>query len=321
VRSAGLLAILTCGLWLGIAACGDSAAKTDAPAARTPAAAPVVELSAEEKQVWAKLPPDRSAIPVLVYHGIGPESEFANADDAAYGVDTDDFAKQMTMIHHAGYRMIDLQTYIDFVQGKNVDLPPRPLLLTFDDARADSWTGADGILRELGFNAVMFVDVGRVDGGDPEYLTWPELQTVQDSGRWQLQLHSGEGHKQIQYGPGDDDYGPYYAYEKQDEGFSAWQTRVRSDIGWGEKTLADHIAGYRPLAFALPYGSYGQDGTNDPRIPTDLLGWLTQRYDAIFTQDVNARARPGSGPPLGRLQVTRATAAGDIKPMLLSGEQ
>ena len=46
------------------------------------------------------------------------------------------------MIQHAGYQTIDLQTFVDFVQGKPVDLPPRPLLLTFDDARADSWTGA-----------------------------------------------------------------------------------------------------------------------------------------------------------------------------------
>ena len=98
----------------------------------------------------------------------------------------------MTMIQHAGYQTIDLQTFIDFVENKPVDLPPRPLLLTFDDARADSWTGADGILAKLHFNAVMFVDVGRVDGGDPEYLTWPELTTMQDSGRWQLQLHSGK---------------------------------------------------------------------------------------------------------------------------------
>jgi hypothetical protein len=304
-----------------MAACGDSGDKTEARAARTPAPAPVVELSADEQQVWAKLPPDRSAIPVLLYHGIGPESDFANADNAAYGIAAEDFAKQMTMIHHAGYQTIDLQTFIDFVQGKEVELPPRPLLLTFDDARADSWTGGDGILRELGFHAVMFVDVGRVDGGDPEYLTWHELQTVQDSGRWQLQLHSGEGHQQIQYGPGDDDYGPYYAYEKQDEAFGAWQKRARSDIEWGDKTLSDHIAAYRPLAFAPPYGSYGQDGTNDPHIPSDLLNWLTKRYGAVFTQDVNARARPGGGPPLGRLQVTRAIAGGDIKEMLLSGEQ
>jgi Polysaccharide deacetylase len=160
---------------------------------------------------------------VLLYHGIGPESDFANAADADYGVDADDFATQMTMIRHAGYETIELETFIDFVQGKRVELPPRPLLLTFDDARADSWTDADGILRELHFNAVMFVDVGRVDGDDPEYLTWPELQTVQDGGRWQLQLHSGEGHTQIQYGPGDDDYGPYYAYEQQGEDFDGWQ--------------------------------------------------------------------------------------------------
>ena len=188
--------------------------------------------------MWAPLPPDRSAVPVLLYHGIGPESDFSDAADASYGIDFDDFAKQMTMIAHAGYQTIDLQTFRRFVQGEAVDLPPRPLLLTFDDARADSWTGGDGILQTLGFNAVMFVDVGRVDDGNPEYLTWQELETVQASGRWQLQLHSGDGHRQIQYGPGPNDYGPYYAYEQQDEDFDGWQKRVRSDIDWGQDTLA-----------------------------------------------------------------------------------
>ena len=59
-----------------------------------------------------------------------------------YGVDAYDFAKQMTMIKHAGYQTIGLQTFVDFVRGRPVKLPPRPLLLTFDDARADSWTGS-----------------------------------------------------------------------------------------------------------------------------------------------------------------------------------
>jgi Polysaccharide deacetylase len=270
--------------------------------------------------VWAKLPPDRSAIPVLVYHGIGPESDFSNASDASYGIGTEDFAKQMTMIHHAGYETIDLQTFIDFVQNKPVDLPPRPLLLTFDDARADSWTGADGIVRKVHFNAVMFVDVGRVDGGDPEYVTWQELATVQDSGRWQLQLHSGKGHTQIHYGPGSDDYGPFYAYEEQGEDFDGWRDRVHSDIAWGQSTLTEYIPAYEPLAFAPPYGSYGQEGTNDPQIPDDLLAWLTQRYHTVLTQDINARAHAGAGQPLGRIQVTRATTGGDLHQMLLSGE-
>ena len=322
--SAAMLAALTCGVCLALAACGGSSRRapesTEPPAARTPLPAPDVTLTSDEKQVWKQLPADRSAIPVLLYHGIGPESDFANAADASYGIGTEDFAKQMTMIQHAGYETIGLQTFIDFVQNKSVDLPPRPLLLTFDDARADSWTGADGILRKLHFSAVMFVDVGRVDGGDPEYLTWQELATVQDSGRWQLQLHSGKGHTQIHYGPGPDDYGPFYAYEEQGEDFDGWRDRVHSDIAWGQKTLADHASAYRPLAFAPPYGSYGQDGTNDARIPDDLLGWLTDRYESVFTQDVNARAQPGARQPLGRIQVTRATTGGDLHEMLLSGK-
>jgi hypothetical protein len=166
----------------------------------------------------------------------------------------------------------------------------------------------------------MFVDVGRVDGGDPEYLRWEELQTVQASRRWELQLHSGEGHTFIQVGPGPDDTGPYYAYKEQDEDFDAWRERVRLDVEWGEQTLSEHIPEYRPLAFAPPYGPYGQDGRNDPRIPDEFLGWLTERYDAIFTQDVNARARAGSGQPLGRLQVTRSTSGGELHQWLLSGE-
>ena len=323
--SATAFVAFTCGLFLALAGCGgsdDAPTEPEEPTAaqRTPLAAPDVSLTPEEEEVWATLPPDRSAIPVLLYHGIGPESDFSNAADADYGVGFEDFAKQMTMIAHAGYQTVDLDTFVRFTAGEEVDLPPRPLLLTFDDARADSWTGSDGILEELGFNAVMFVDVGRVEDGDPEYLTWDELDTVRESGRWDIQLHSGVGHQQIRYGPGEDDFGPYYAYKEEDEDFAGWQERVRSDIEWGQETLTDHIRGYEPLAFAVPYGNYGQEGTNDERIPDDLLGWLTERFGTVYTQDVNALAQAGSDQPLGRIQVTRATTGGDVHASLLSGE-
>jgi peptidoglycan/xylan/chitin deacetylase (PgdA/CDA1 family) len=320
---AGLLA--ACGVWVGLAGCGTSDDRTEAPtdtpgpAIRIPEPAPDIELTQKEQHDWTELPPDRSAIPVVLYHGIGPESDFANPEDAAYGVGAEEFARQMTLLAHAGYRTVDLQTFIDFVQGKPVELPGRPLLLTFDDGRADTWTGADGILAELGFTAVLFVDVGTVDDGDvPEYLTWPELEAVQDTGRWNLQLHAGHGHQFIETGPDPDDRGPYYAVQQEGESFEEWQERERSDIAWGQETLAGHIPAYEPLAFAPPFGNYGQA---DPRLADDLLGWLTERYDAIFTQDENARAEPGSEQPLGRIPVDRATAPGDLYDMLLSGEQ
>ena len=91
---------------------------------------------------------------------------------------------------------------------------------------------------------MLFVDVGRVEENDPEYLTWRELNTLQRSGRWEVQLQSGTGHHQIQYGPAPDDVGPFYAYRGLEEILGGWRERVFSDITWGEEQLAFRVRGY-----------------------------------------------------------------------------
>jgi peptidoglycan/xylan/chitin deacetylase (PgdA/CDA1 family) len=272
---------------VALAGCGQA---RDEPvreqAARQPAPAPRVVLTAE----WSRARVDRSAVPVLVYRGrIDPEA----------------FARQMTLLDRAGYETITLPQLVRFVERERVRLPPRPLLLTFDGARLDSWTGSDGILRELGFNAVVFVDVGRVEAEDPEYLTWSELDRMQRSGRWDVQLQSGTGHRRIRYGPGSGDVGAFYAYRGSEEVLGGWRERVFSDISYGEQQLAHHVRGYRPLAFAPPYGNYGQAGTNDRRIPRELLARLLDSFEVVFTQDRSGFARPGAPNPLGRIEVTR----------------
>jgi polysaccharide deacetylase len=294
-----------------------SSAASDTAVPRTPDPAPQVELTEVDKEVWAPGPPDRSRVPVLLYHGVARAEDFADPSDAVYGLDPDQFAKQMTLLDHAGYETITLDEFSRFVNGDEVSLPPHPLLLTFDDARADSWVGGDGILEQLGYNAVMFVDVGRVEDGDPEYLTWDELRTVEESPRWELQLHSGEGHQQIQYGPDPDDFGAYYAYELEDETFDEWGVRVYGDIANAQKSLGAEIPSYQPLAFPPPYGNYGQDGTNDQRIPAALLPWLVGRFGIVFTQDRPLYSTPGEQQPLGRLQVTRDLTGGELHDFLI----
>ena len=148
------------------------------PPPRTPPSAPTVELSAEDRSLWQPGAARREAIPALLYHGLGAPEEFDDQGDAAYGLESDDFAKQMELLHHAGYQTVSLETYIRFVAGKRPSLPKRPILITFDDARADSWLNADGTLEKLGYTAVMFVDAGSVDSGKPEYMTWEELEQM-----------------------------------------------------------------------------------------------------------------------------------------------
>lgn len=278
--------------------CGQST--EDERAGRTPAPAPRVVLTAADRKMWAPRPPDRSAIPVLLYQGVAPET----------------FARQMALLDHAGYDTITLEELVRFLRRKEVRLPARPLLLTFDGARLDTWTGSDGTLRELGFNAVVFVDVGRVEAQDPDYLTWAELGNLQRSGRWDVQLQSGTGSRQIRYGPGRDDVGPFYAYRGAEEVLGGWRERVFSDITYGEEQLAFHVRGYRPLAFAPPFGNYGQAGTNDPRIPRALLARLKLSFEVVFTQDRSGFAFPGADNPVGRIEITRDVTEGELHALL-----
>ena len=166
----------------------------------------------------------------------------------------------------------------------------------------------------------MFVDVGRVDDGDPEYLTWQELETVQDERPLAAPAPLGQRPPADPVRARPERLRPLLRLRAAGRGLRrlAAAGALGHRLGPGRRSQTTSPA-YRPLAFSPPYGNYGQDGTNDPRIPDDLLGWLTQRYGAVFTQDRNARAHRGSGQPLGRIQVTRATTGGDLHAKLLSG--
>jgi peptidoglycan/xylan/chitin deacetylase (PgdA/CDA1 family) len=285
---------------LALAACAES---SDDRSPRQPVPAPQVELSAADRELWAPAPPGHAAVPVLRYRSVEPQ----------------DFAEHMVLLDHAGYETITLDEFVRFVNRKEVTLPPRPLLLTFDGGRLDSWIGSDAILRRLGFNAVIFVNVGRVEEGDRDYLTWRELNRLQSSGRWDVQLQSGTGGQQIKYGPASKDVGPFYAYRGSEEIIGGWRERVFSDVTYGEEQLAHHVEGYRPLAFAPPYGNYGQAGTNDPRIPRLLLDRLLLSFEVVLTQDRTGFARPGAANPLGRIDVTSDVTEGELHELLAAG--
>jgi peptidoglycan/xylan/chitin deacetylase (PgdA/CDA1 family) len=276
-----LAAVVLC---LTAAACGET---NRGPPPREPVPAPRVELSAADREVWMPGPPVRDQVPVLLYRR--PER---NA-----------FARQMTLLRHAGYETITARQLVRFVRREPVSLPPRPLLLTLDGGHLTTWTETDGILRKLGLNAVLFIDIEPLESEDRAYLSWNELNRLQESGRWDIQLQSGTGHREIQYGPDPGDIGPFYAYRGESEVLGGWRERVFSDVTLGEDQLTYRIRGYRPIAFAPPYGNYGQLHTNDPRIPRELLARLLLSFDVVFTQDRSGFATPGAGNPLGRIEV------------------
>ena len=138
-----------------------------------------------------------------------------------------------------------------FLQGVSDNLPKRPILITFDDGRLDSYRGADKILAEAGMRATMFAIAGYMEEDSPFYLDWGELRRMMKSGRWDVQEHAGIGHANVRYDAAGHK-GPAYAYRQYTPGeglesFAEFKSRVRHDILWAKRTMTEQLPGFSPL--------------------------------------------------------------------------
>ena len=273
--------------------------------------APDVKPTDAQLSRWAPLPPARDAIPVLAYHGVNDRPDH-------YSVTSERFAEQMAMLRKVGFETITIGDYARFLQGANERLPDRPLLITFDDGRLDSYRGADKILAEAGFRATMFAIAGHIEEDSPFYSTWGELRHMMKSGRWDVQEHAGIGHANVQYDAAGHK-GPAYAYRQYTDGeglesFAQFKRRVRQDILWAKRTMTEQLPGFMPWSFAVPFGNYGQDGdTNDKRIAPFMKSLLAKHFQAVFLTEPSVYTTPTSRrAELPRMEIHSDTSTDDL---------
>lgn len=264
--------------------------------ARAPLPPPKVHLSAAQARQWQAFPSYRRIVPVLMYHGV-------DSADGALSIRTQFFALEMLALKTAGFHAITLDQYISYVNGHRRGLPSKPILLTFDGGRLDTYRAVNNILREYGFHATVFTFAAWPVTNPGFSLTWSELRNMRESGIWSVQEHGGHGREYVIYNAAGG-RGGVYAFRRYIrslsgqghlESFSSFVARTTSSILWGEHQFAVHIPRYRPLAFAIPEANYGQQQTNDPRIPEFVLPWLRQHFKVVFGGDYLDRGR--SRPP------------------------
>lgn len=114
----------------------------------------------------------RVPVPVLMYHAIAP------GPNNLY-VPPDEFAAHLEYLEREGYTAVTLRRmYEHFTAG--APLPPRPVVLTFDDGYADFYTTAYPLLKKHHFPATLFVITGSV--GRPGYVTWDQVREMARGG-------------------------------------------------------------------------------------------------------------------------------------------
>jgi peptidoglycan/xylan/chitin deacetylase (PgdA/CDA1 family) len=126
--------------------------------------------------------PHRSiAVPILMYHRVGPLSSREPAITNALTVPPAVFAAQMRWLHAAGFHAITQRQLFDALEfGRR--LPPSPVVLTFDDGYRDVLWNAAPVLARMHMPATAYVITSRIGAGDSSFLTWPELRLLEARG-------------------------------------------------------------------------------------------------------------------------------------------
>jgi peptidoglycan/xylan/chitin deacetylase (PgdA/CDA1 family) len=129
--------------------------------------------------------------PVLLYHHIQSSERARLNNQISLTVFTDYFEKQMAYLKEKGYQIVTMNDLNNFFLG-NVGLPPKSIILTFDDGYQDFYSDAYPILKNYGFKATAFLPTGLMD--NPGYLTWNEIEEMSQTGLIYFGNHTWSHH-------------------------------------------------------------------------------------------------------------------------------
>lgn len=145
-----------------------------APSGKPAAPAAGQEAKQEAKQPApepARTGPPPAGVPVLMYHKIGEEK----GNDAV--ISPARFAEHMEFLYKNGYRTLSLEEIEAYVAGKT-ELPPKPVVITFDDGYRDTYEIAMPLMKKYGFKSTVFVMLADAE----RHLSWDELKEMRAAG-------------------------------------------------------------------------------------------------------------------------------------------
>ncbi len=126
-------------------------------------------------------------VPILTYHYIGNNPNPADKARDNLLVPPDKFEEQMNYLSTNGYNTISFDTMYAGLKGIS-PLPPKPIILTFDDGYIDFYINAFPILRRYNLHAVSFIPTGLIGGG--YYMNWSQIKEIDATGLVSFEAHS-----------------------------------------------------------------------------------------------------------------------------------
>jgi len=122
---------------------------------------------------------------VLMYHSISDDGLF-------FCVKPDVFRKQMTYLATHRFNVVSLDKLFEYFLSKNI--PPKTIVLTFDDGYEDNYKMAFPVLREHNLPATIFLTTGWIGSADnkvkKKIMDLDQIRELHDSGLIDFQPHT-----------------------------------------------------------------------------------------------------------------------------------
>lgn len=134
---------------------------------------------------WWRMP--KKGVAILMYHKIGQTPQ--NSQLKNLWVTPEKFDRQMRYLKERKIPVISLAEYYRMIENKTV--PPKAVIITFDDGYEDNYTQAFPVLKKYGFTATFFLVAETVGlhnkwhnpATEPhqKMLTWDQIGEMQNA--------------------------------------------------------------------------------------------------------------------------------------------
>jgi peptidoglycan/xylan/chitin deacetylase (PgdA/CDA1 family) len=201
----------------------------------------------------------RLRVPILMYHYVSALPP--DADDIRIGLTVEPqlFREHMQYLQTAGYQTVSLyETHLALEFG--TPLPPKPVILTFDDGYIDHYSTVFPLLQEYGFTGTFFIISQFVDNNHPAYMSWEQIAQMANAGM-NMEAHT-KTHADLRLRNHD-----FLIFE----------------IMGSVESIGYHT-GIEPHIFAYPIGRY-DDMTLNVLGTTDILRAVTTQPGVFHTTD------------------------------------
>lgn len=192
---------------------------------------------------------DEAKLPVIMYHLVLKNTNGKNK----FIISKHSFEEDLKYISNNGYTTILIKDLIEYTQNKK-DLPPKPILLTFDDGAYNNYLYAFPIAKEYGAKLVFSPIAAEADkyseisDENPSYshANWNQIKEMSESGLVEIQNHTYNMHSAKKPRIG--------CTMKSGETKEIYQKKLKKDLTKANNLIKEKT-GTEPTAFFYPFGA------------------------------------------------------------------